>query len=111
LVNIQESAINTGKANATAPMLGQAYMAVSIATETCILGKQLVDWSNFCTNSKNLSEAVLPVFTLRQCGGVDTGHSQKNIICANSKIKKPGFISQGDVSMAFPFPSPLPYCL
>ena len=63
-------------------------MAVSIATETCILGKQLVDWSNFCTNSKNFSEAVLPVFTLRQCGGVDTGHSQKNIICTNSKIKK-----------------------
>lgn len=85
---MQEIAIKTGKRNAHPPMTGMACSAVSMATETCMLGKQLLDWSNFCTNCKNHSDGVLPGLMLRQCGGVETGNSQKNSICINSRTKK-----------------------
>ena len=42
------------------PKDGNACNAVSMATETCMLGKQLLAWSNFCTNFKNHSDGVLP---------------------------------------------------
>ena len=85
---MHDRAINRGKSKPHAPKLLHACKVVSMATETCILGKQLVDWSNFCTNSKNFSDHVLPVLMLRQCSGVETGNSQKKIICINSNTKK-----------------------
>ena len=47
MVKMQDRAINTGKRNAAAPKVGSACRAVNMATETCILGKQLLAWSNF----------------------------------------------------------------
>ena len=50
------------------PKCDSACIAVSIATDTCMLGKQLLDWSNFCTNSRNFSEAERPVLMLLRAG-------------------------------------------
>lgn len=44
---MHDSAIKTGKANAHGPNEPDACNAVSVATETCMLGKQFVGPSNF----------------------------------------------------------------
>src|SRR5262245_5124156 len=101
---MQLIAIISGNANTNGPSDEYACRADSVATLTCMLGKQLLEASNLCTKARKRSDNDSRRLIERQCGGVSTGKYTKNTICKASSTKKliaTWLNSRGDATTQF----------